>query len=262
MNIHLRRACAALLLVFATTGALAQSVLVYDNNTDDQVALQACDNLGYNCTRAISDDFVSLLEGGFWDLVVMDLPSNTPNGAWQDALTDYINGGGLAIQTGWNSGDFTALAAVFEVSLAGDHEAIAFYQWNGHPLFNLPNSVPSTMAVADDSWGTNGFYLTLAPAGTAVAAAGFTSDPTPDNAASVIGNDGRTIFNGLLFDDFYPLDDDSDGKDDIIEYVENQMVMLISGLEVTPVPAMRPAGLLLMTLILGLTGLFWSQRRT
>ncbi len=256
-----------LLFVLAFSNAQAQEVLVYDTTDEDHVAQTACTNLGYTCTVANSTDFDALLNGAAWDLVIMDLPSTDPDGPWQTSLTTYIDGGGLAIQTGWDSGDFSTLAAVFEVSISGSHDAVQFYQWDGHPLFSSPNTVPANVTVVDDVWGTNGFFFTIDAMGGAVAAAGFTASPTADQAASVIGNGGRTIFNGFLFDDFYPADNDLSGKDDIVEYVENQMVLLIDGAgggpAVTiPVPATGPIGLLLMALMLGLMAYFRIQRKS
>ena len=214
-------------LAIGCSVAQAQNVLVYDHNTHDQVAQTACNNLGLACTVAGSADFVTELTGGAWDLVVMDLPSNVPAGDWQGELSTYIAAGGRVIQTGWNSGDFAVLAADFEVILSGDHEPIPFYQWNASTLFSTPNPVPSTMNPADDDWGTNGFLLTLTPAGSAVAHAGFVPAPAAGQAAIVVGNTGRTIFNGLLFDDYFPADDDGSGKDDIVEMVENQIQLVL-----------------------------------
>jgi hypothetical protein len=207
--------------------AQAQSVLVYDHNTKDQVAQTACNNLGLSCTVANSADFVSELTGGNWDVVVMDLPSNRPEGDWQGAVSDYIAGGGRAIQTGWAEGDFASLADDFEVIISGNHQPIPFYQWDGSALFTTPNAVPTTMNPVDDDWITNGFLLTLTPAGSGVAAAGFVPAPADDQGAVVIGNTGRTIFNGLLWDDYYPADDDSSGEDDIVEMVENQIMYVL-----------------------------------
>ena len=258
-----------LLFVFAFSNAQAQEVLVYDHNTDDNVAQTACTNLGYTCTVANETDFDTLLNGSVWDLVIMDLPSTGPAGPWQTSLTTYIDGGGLAIQTGWSTSHFSTLAAVFEVSIAGSHDAVQFYQWDGHPRFSSPNPVPANVTVVYYSWGTNGFFFTIDALGSAVAAAGFTASPTADQAASVIGNGGRTIFNGFLFDDFYPADNDTSGKDDIVEYVENQMVLLIDGpgagggpAVTIPVPATGPIGLLLMALMLGLMAYFRIQRKS
>jgi len=272
MKIYGRYTWLGLLFVLAFSNAQAQEVLVYDANTDDHVAQTACTNLGYTCTVANETDFDTLLNGAAWDLVIMDLPSTDPDGPWQTSLTTYIDGGGLAIQTGWSSSHFSTLAAVFEVSIAGSHDAVQFYQWDGHSLFSSPNPVPANVTVVDDSWGTNGFFFTIDALGSAVAAAGFTASPTADQAASVIGNGGRTIFNGFLFDDFYPADTDASGKDDIVEYVENQMASLLGGAiggaptpqtgPVVPVPAIGPIGLLLMTLMLGLMAYFRIQRKS
>lgn len=258
-----------LCLVFVSGSLFAQNVLIYDHNTNDGVAQTACTNLGFTCTVEGETTFTSALTGGTWDLVVLDLPSTIPDGAWQTALTDYINGGGRAIQTGWQTSSMNLIAPAFEVTLAGAHEAIAFHSWISNPLFLTPNTVPTTMAVAGDDWGTNGFYLTVVPTGSGVAAAGFTATAQADQAASVIGNGGRTIFNGFLFDDFYPGDADSSGKADIVEYVENQMVFLMEGAGISsipqvavPVPLTGPVGLFLMALMLVGIGSLRLRRQT
>ena len=107
-----------------SVNAAAQDVLVYDDNTEDQVAQTACTNLGYTCTVANSTNFNSLLTGSEWDLVVMDLPSTRPDGDWQGLLGAYIAGGGRVIQSGWSESDFVTLAADFEVVIAGSHQPI------------------------------------------------------------------------------------------------------------------------------------------
>jgi hypothetical protein len=244
-----------ILMSIFSASAQAQNVLIYDDNSNDQVAQQACANLGYTCTVADSTNFVTLLTGGGWDMVVMDYPSNSPSGDWQTPLAAYINGGGRAIQTGWDAGDFTTLAATYEVVLDTDHNAITLYQWNGHPLFASPNSVPSTLVPADDNWGTNGFYLNTIFS--SVAAGGFSLTPSTDNTAIVIGNNNRTIFNGLLFDDYYPADADSDGKDDAVELVENEMIFLLP----VQVPTMNEWGMIIFAALAGIGAVYYLRKR-
>jgi hypothetical protein len=246
-------------LVAAPAGA--QNVLVFDDNSYDSVAAQACANLGYSCTVAGYGDFVSQLTGGTWHLVVMDMPSTTPDGDWQTPLAAYVNAGGRAILTGWEAGSFTSLATLFGVSLGSTHNALTQYQWNTHPLFSAPNAVPATLVPADDNWGDNGFLLTTV--GDGVAAAGFLAAPTAGQASIVIGNGGRTIFNGFLFDDYYPADADSDGVNDIVELVENQMVLALqsSFTPAEPIPVLGPAGIALLALALAMVGLAVLGRR-
>ena len=213
-------------LLASAQHASALDILVYDNNSSFQSAQDACNGLGFPFTRAISGDFVTLLTSQTWDIVIIDLPSNLPVGPWDTELANYVNGGGRAIHSTWHSTSFTAaVQTAFEVTRLGGHNTLSFYQWNSHSLFSSPNSVPPDFTSWADVWGTNGFYLE--PTGTAVAAAGFTMSPTPNQAAIVIGNSSRTIMNGFLFDDYEPADLDTDGKKDIIELIENEIMYLL-----------------------------------
>lgn len=232
----LGRAAAALAAVALATPALANDVLIYDDNTKSQVAQTACANLGYTCTRAVSGDFETQLAGAEWDLVVMDLPSNEPTGDWQGALAAHILAGGAAIHSHWNAGTANAVADAFEVTIGGSHPTLDFHRWNDHAVFDHPNDVPNVFDEWTDQWGTNGFFLSIAPASGAEAAAGFTPDVQAAQAAMVIGNDGATIFNGFLFDDYAGVDKDGDQKDDIVELVENQMQLVLGGGTPPPPP--------------------------
>ena len=204
------------------------NILVYDNNSIFSTALTAVLNLGFTPTVANSGNFVSLLTGSTWDLVVMDNPSTEPAGAWQTALINHINGGGAAIHSHWFSSSLTpALQSAFEITTAGTHQTVDFYRWSGHPLFSSPESVPDIFDVWSDVWGTNGFFLE--PTGGAVAAAGNVPTPTPNQGAIVIGNGGRTIFNGFLFDDYYPANKDGDSIRDIVELLMNEVALVCGG---------------------------------
>ncbi|MEK7995782.1 MAG: hypothetical protein AAB403_18445 [Planctomycetota bacterium] len=225
---------AVMLAPQAPRGPLALScgpVLVYDNNSRYQTALSAATNLGLPHTRAFATDFNTLITSQTWGLVVMDLPSNEPGSGWQTNLINHINGGGKAIHSHWHPNTlWAALQAAFEVSNQGAHQTVTFYQWNSHPLFSAPNSVLGLFDVWVDVWATNGFYLQ--PTGSAQAAAGFTASPAANQAAIVIGNGGRTIFNGFLFDDYYPADKDLDSVRDIVELLENEIAAVCGPLVV------------------------------
>lgn len=207
--------------------ACAQRVLVYDENTKYQVAQTACANLGYACTRAVADDFVALLEGASWDLVVMDLPGDEPRGDWQQSLADHVTAGGAAIHSHWRRGSLAGLPTVFDVAIGPAHQTLSFWQWDAHPLFTTPNTVPPLFDEWLDRWGANGFRLSVAPSTEGEAAAGFTETATSGEAAIVVGNEGRTLWNGFLFDDFAGTDEDADEKFDIVELIENEMRLVL-----------------------------------
>ncbi len=205
--------------------ATAQTVLVFDENSTHGRALDACMRLGLMCSRARAADFATSIGASRWDLVVVDLPSTEPSGAWQTALINYISAGGRAIHTQWNMGSLAGLPAAYQVSATSSHDGIPFHRWSATtPLFTTPNAIPTSFTVITDVWGTNGFYLE--PVGAAYSVAGFTMSPASNQAAIVIGNSDRTIFNGFLFDDFTG-DVDGDMIPDVTELVMNEISFLL-----------------------------------
>jgi len=116
-------------------------------------------------------------------------------------------------------------------------------KWRSHAIFTSPNAVPDLLAGPDDAWFDNGDRFE--PAGGAVALAGYTATPTANQAAIVLGNGEHTILNGMIFEDFLPIDSDGDGKADIVELVENEIVFLGQGvgwLSADPTLGTVPAG--------------------
>lgn len=239
--------------------AAAQNILVYDENSNHHAAQEALSNLSLPFTLTGEADFTSTLAGGTWDLVVMDMPSSEPNGAWQSALVAHINAGGAAIHTHWDSGSLDGLPAAFQLTAGGEHETIAFYSWIGAPLFTTPQAIPSTFDVFSDEWGTNGFYLE--PAAGATANAGFTVSPTANQAAIVVGYGGRTIFNGFLFDDFYSADQNANSIPDIVELIMNEVSLALQNVSPQAIPALGGAGLLALMLLIAAAGAYLLARR-
>jgi hypothetical protein len=97
--------CAALMLVIIVATvqvAAADKILVYDDNTQHQLALQAAvSSPGAVVVRANSVTFGPLLRSRTWDLVLADMPSTEPDVSGFSALTDYVNGGGRAVMSFW-----------------------------------------------------------------------------------------------------------------------------------------------------------------
>lgn len=264
---------AALTLGALVAAPLAgQNVLLFDDNSVDATAFAVLDRMLQDediegLTVASSVDFAGYLATGGWDLVVMDMPSNRPSDPnWQVAIATLIFGGSCAIQTAWLVDDAVALSSAFEITVGAAHTAIPFFAWNADPLFSTPQGVPSPMAVADDLWADNGFFLD--PVGGAYAAGGFVGAPAAGQAAIVVGNDGRTIFNGFLFDDFSPANADADGLADIEELIENEVRQTLAagcatsrGTLIQAIPTLGEWGLLASALALGGAGVVGLRRR-
>lgn len=75
------------------------------------------------------------------------------------------------------------------------------YRWvPGHNIFNIPNLV-GNLTSWTDAWVDDGDGLALVPLAGAQALAGFTTSLVSGEAAIVLGNSRRTIYNGFLFDE-------------------------------------------------------------
>lgn len=243
---------AARFLIVTLVAALAApalagpSILLYDNSADNLHARAALDSLSLSYTIATSPTFGTLLGGSTWDLVVVDCPSTTPPD-WTP-LIDYVNGGGRAIMSFWDldndsgSGD-AALPGAFDVSVSSSISSPQdVYRWEtGHAVFNTPNLLGDLTGLSD-GWADDGDRLNAING--AEALAGFTATATAGEAAIVLGNGGRTIYNGFLFDELISH-----------EIIANEVGYVLGGVPTVPVPG----ALLLGSFGAGLVG--WFRRR-
>jgi hypothetical protein len=176
----------------------APHILVYDDNTHNHRAQKALAAMGLSYRVANSSTFNDRLARGTWDLVVVDCPSDVPldsTGQWRP-LADYVNRGGRAIMSFWdldNSSGYgnPALGPAFEVSATSSFDfPMTVYHWprSRHGLSDWSND-----------WADDGDQLFVESG--AYAVAGFFPVQNNRGAAIVVGNGGRTIYNGFLFDE-------------------------------------------------------------
>lgn len=221
-------------------------VLVFSDiaevSPEDPIAVLALDNLEipYEHYDAEDDydDFVRALRSRDWELVIIEAPYSRYD--W-GPLIEWVENGGKLISSLWepSSAFFRAMGAERVESF---DEPLRVYSWRpDHPLFTKPNEVPSPLVPREEShWRDNGDKLK--PTEGAIALAGFSREPEPDEGATILANNEHTLINGFLFDDFRGVDSDEDGKDDIVEYVENQIQLLL----VPPPPPPPPCQIHLM----------------
>lgn len=194
----------------------------------EPISVLALNNLGipYEHYRAEDeyDEFVRALASHDWGLVIMEAPYSRYD--W-DPLIEWVADGGKLISSLWEPSS-AFLRALGAERVESFDEPSRVYSWRSdHPLFTRPNSVPSPLVTQEDSrWRDNGDRLKALEG--AIAYAGFSREPSPDEAATILANNERTLINGFLFDDFADIDSDGDGKDDIVEYVENQIQFLLA----------------------------------
>jgi hypothetical protein len=180
-------------------------VLLFDVNASLRHGRRALELLGCDFTVAGVDDFVTRLAAGDYGAAVLDMPDARPQGAWAQALLDFIQRGGAVVLSGWRLDQVPgpSIPATFGARLLEE-------------LADPRDFTPTWVAP-----------LYLAPFD--VSRAAFTTDGSP--AALVNGATleatagrvcGRTFLDGFLWDDF-PFDSDHDGAPDVAELVANQL---------------------------------------
>jgi hypothetical protein len=246
-------ALAALALLTVGQAPARADLLIYDNNTINQNALAAATQLGIPFTRATAANFNTLLTSGTWDAVIVDCPSTLPTGGF-GPLTTYITGGGRVAMSFWTLQTEAALAAAFQVGVASSFTTPqSVFRWDAaSPIFTTPYAVGDLPAsFFSDLWADDGDRLNLVALSGATAVAGFTAAPTAGEAAIVIGNSGRTIYNGFLWDELR--------RPESPNLIANQITFLL-GTAGGAVP--EPSTLALGGLgVLGLVGYAWRRRK-
>lgn len=221
---------------YSRTAGVGPRILVLQErcNLSPQRVFEALNNLGptyaYVATINAVDFLDRLQNGGPWDLVIVDEYGDCLGGAVVSALTTYVGNGGRAIICYWDWGQSLCvgeggLDALFGASYFSEYATpVNLYRWDLlHQIFNSPNSVPDFLSFTDPCTRDGARFNA---AGGGVAVAGYTPAPAVNQHAIIIGNSDRTILNGEVFD---VLDGnaDADGKDDVVELIENEVLYLL-----------------------------------
>jgi hypothetical protein len=239
------------LLVFGAMirSAAADSILVYDENTHNHLALQAAQATpGAVVVRATAQTFGTLLRNGTWDLVLADMPSTLPSANGLGALTDYVNKGGKAAMSFWTWQTEQALSDAFgvtplqNISLTGGATLFDFGTSNVFAGVTMPN------ADWNDHWNDDGDVFSLRRGGDFLAGLGPHASPV-----MALTNGGRTIA--------APLFDEAGNRwlnDGSGQRLWGNMIGLLAGSAASPTP--EPASLLLLTVGLG-AAVRWRSRK-
>jgi hypothetical protein len=265
---------ALLSVLLATPRAEAQvdlDVLYYGDA--DPIAAQAfllsVQGTTYNDVRLTSvtasseASFITQLNSGDYNLVIVDTVFAVPDGDWQGALANFVAGGACAIANLGGSGIGNTIAPTFQATIGTDHSELDINSWITNPLFSSYEVVPSPLDVQNLDDDQSGVRLD-ALAGATVHA-GVTVAPAPAEGAIVLGNGGRTILNGFDPRDFVGADADAD-DDDIDELARNE-IFAVGGTgcgsvpAVTEVPTVGHWGLGLLGLGLATTAVASLRRR-
>lgn len=228
----------AVMIVGVASRADAAAILYFNDSVigPDRMAeaLAAVSGTHTVTTAGSVVDFATQLTGGGFDLAIF-FQQNFPGfDSAYAALGTHIAGGGAAIGTDWTQNN--AHAAVFGAAFSTGSNHSSFNVTDAALGFGLANPVNLT----NPGWGT--FSMDLS-GGTSAAA--WIGDP---DAAIVIGNGGRTIFNGFLSDTFV---DGAEGRQLFINEIN-----LALGAASVPVP--EPATLFLLGA--GMAGALYRRR--
>lgn len=166
--------------------------------------------------------FVGALNKGGWDLVVVECPITRHD---YSSVVSWVKGGGRLLLSVWDASK--ALFEAVEVKSAKEYSSpMKVYAWDpSSPLLTAYKGVPLPLTPSSDQFWKSGDLLD--PVGDGMAVAGHTTAPTSGQAAVVVANDGRTVVNGFLFENFRRVDQDKNGIEDIVEFVANQLAYLL-----------------------------------
>ncbi|MDD2262647.1 MAG: leucine-rich repeat domain-containing protein, partial [Clostridia bacterium] len=160
-----------------------------------------------------------------WDLIVVNSYHNSPTQQLLDDLAAFVAAGGQLIFADWAIGELYTHALLQDLGIG----FISSYTQPkpftaalaSHPIFNTPNQIQELL-VTNDQANIDGQVVSVLPGATALAE--FSVDPY--SSAIVLGANGSSIFNAFQADNFKG-DHDEDGKLDILELLENQIVYLL-----------------------------------
>jgi hypothetical protein len=186
----------------------------------------ALGNLGLPRTLVTSWDefYAELTSGTQWELIIVNSYGNIPSDEILLLLDDYQANGGVLIYADWALYSYAThpFLTSLGISFVSDFTTpINFYAVNpGHPIFNNPNDIDS-LYWTDNQYIRDGEIVNVLAGATQLAY----FEGYPDNGAIVLNSKGNCLFNAFQSMNFNS-DDDSDGKLDIVELIENEIKYL------------------------------------
>ncbi len=216
----LKIAAAGIVLAFtaAASPALAGNILWFEDQTLGTSAVGGAIALTGNTSTFTSDSgtFNTLLAGGGWDLVIYGEQGFSSFDESADALTSYVAGGGKLIGATWVDGGLEALLQGVATGSTNSSPITT----SAHPIFA---GLGGSIGLTNPGWAAFNIVRTPVDGATGLGA-------IDDGFGVILGNGGRTLLNGPLFDSFSSL---SQGE----QFIANQINFLTASITQTSVDA-------------------------
>jgi hypothetical protein len=162
-----------------------------------------------------------------WYLVIVDNPWPSIYEFYLD-FDEYIQSGGRFLMSGYqvSSRPNSPLWSTLGFGFAGPSaDSVPLYVWDeSASIFNIPHQYGAANFTPFTDYGDEGDMLNVL--GNATAIAGFSPTSQSGNASIVVRNDGMTVYNGYLIDEFSNDLDDSTYADNF-ELWLNEIAFLL-----------------------------------
>ncbi|MBD3159197.1 MAG: hypothetical protein GF309_10450 [Candidatus Lokiarchaeota archaeon] len=167
------------------------------------------------------------LRSRFWDLVVFDCPTSLSVG-YIDDIEWYVETGGALLMNYWGMFNIPShsLWPKLGINYTGRlYNPTPVYPWeDNHPLFTIPTQYKASNYSGPRDYGTTGTLMEAYDNATVLA--GITESPEETTATLVLRNDGKTLYNSYLTDQ-YAEDIDDSTYEDRLELWLNELAFML-----------------------------------
>jgi hypothetical protein len=203
----------------------------------------ALNELGINFYLTFDDEYMNLSLNLYdWELLIIDNPWFTLAASVLTTVNNFVKGGDRLIMSTYHVDSFPTHPLWARLGFAYDDEqpdSSSLYIWDTtHAIFNLPVDYGATKFDPFSDYGDEGDLLRVHPNATSLA--GYTASETENNTNLVLGNGGKTLFNGYLIDQFTGDLDDSTYADNFELWV-NEIAFMWA--QITAEPPGTPGGI-------------------
>ncbi len=210
-----------------------ENILVMEESAGNMHYDNALNNLGLSRTLVTNWGALEseLTNGTEWDIVIINSYSHFSTTSQLDNIDSYLVNGGKLIYCDWGLSTYTNHSLLQNIGISFVSSITTPINFSTvlpvHPIFNNPNEI-SNFFWTDDQYGTDGQIVDILGGATQLAA----FDGYVNSGACVLNAAETCFFNAFQADNFND-DNDSDGKLDMVELIENQIIYFMEGSSVS-----------------------------